>query len=78
MAKIMAKPMTKEELLAKAIKPADDAMCLHPFFRGKMQTLPRCVVRDFSDFAIWYTPGVAAPCRAIKEDKEKVYDYTSK
>jgi len=43
-----------------------------------MQTVPRCAVRDFQDFAIWYTPGVAAPCRAIAEDKEKVYQLTSK
>jgi malate dehydrogenase (oxaloacetate-decarboxylating) len=43
-----------------------------------MQTMPRCIVRDFNDFAIWYTPGVAAPCRAIKDDPEKVYEYTSK
>jgi len=74
----LAQRVTKEELLAKARKPAEDAMRLHPFYRGKMQTLPKCVVRDFDDFAIWYTPGVAAPCRAIKDDKEKVYQYTNK
>jgi len=70
--------VTKEELLAKARKPAEDAMKLHPFYRGKMQTMPRCAVRDFNDFAIWYTPGVAEPCRAIQVDKEKVYEYTNK
>jgi len=70
--------VTKEELLAKARKPAEDALKLHPFYRGKMQTMPKCLVRDFSDFAIWYTPGVAAPCLEIKEDKEKVYRYTNK
>ena len=70
--------VTKEELLAKARKPAADAMKLHPFYRGKMQTVPRCAVRDFNDFAIWYTPGVAEPCRAIQADKEKVYEYTNK
>ena len=53
-------------------------MKLHPFYRGKMQTMPKCVVRDFNDFAIWYTPGVAEPCMAIKADKEKVYEYTNK
>ena len=74
----MSTRVTKEELLAKARKPAEDAMKLHPFYRGKMQTMPRCAVRDFSDFAIWYTPGVAEPCRAIHADKEKVYDYTNK
>ncbi len=74
----MSQKVTKEELLAKARKPAEEAMRLHPFYRGKMQTVPRCVVRDFSDFAIWYTPGVAEPCKAIHADREKVYEYTSK
>ena len=74
----MSQRMTKEELLAKARKPAEEAMRLHPFYRGKMQTVAKCVVRDINDFSIWYTPGVAAPCRAIKDDKEKVYEYTNK
>ncbi len=70
--------LTKEELLAKANKPSEDAMRLHPYFRGKIQTVPKCVVRDYSDFAIWYTPGVAAPCRAIHDNEELVYEYTNK
>ena len=74
----MLRKATKEELLARAHKPAEDAMRLHPFYRGKMQTMPKCVVRDFNDFAIWYTPGVAEPCKAIKEDKGKVYEFTNK
>ncbi len=74
----MAEKITKEELIAKARKPAEDAMKLHPFYRGKMQTAPKCVVRDFTDFAIWYTPGVAEPCKAIQADKEKAYEYTNK
>ena len=69
---------TKEELLAKANKPAQDAMFLHPFYRGKMQTVPKCAIRGLQDFAIWYTPGVAAPCKAIQKDPELVYEYTNK
>ena len=49
-----------DALLAKAKKPAADAMVLHPFYRGKTETALKCTVRDFNDFAIWYTPGVAA------------------
>ena len=67
-----------ETLLAKATKPSQDAMLLHPFYRGKVETTLKCCVRDFNDFAIWYTPGVAAPCKAIEADPEKVYDYTNK
>ncbi len=71
-------PVNVEELLAKAKKPAQDAMKLHPFYRGKTQTALRAPVRNFDDFAIWYTPGVAAPCRAIQENPELVYEHTSK
>lgn len=67
-----------EELLAKAKKPSADAMKLHPFYRGKVETTLKCTVRSFDDFAIWYTPGVAAPCRAIEKDPELVYEYTNK
>ncbi|MFM8321761.1 MAG: NADP-dependent malic enzyme [Chloroflexota bacterium] len=67
-----------EQLLAKAKKPAADAMKLHPFYRGKVETALKCCVRTFNDFAIWYTPGVAAPCRAIEKDPDLVYEYTNK
>lgn len=69
---------TREELLARAQKPTEDAMRFHPFFRGKIQTVPRCAIRDLSDFNIWYTPGVAGPCMAINRNKELVYEFTSK
>jgi malate dehydrogenase (oxaloacetate-decarboxylating) len=72
------KTINVDELLARAQKPSADAMKLHPFYRGKVETALKCTVRDFNDFAIWYTPGVAAPCRAIVADPEKVYDYTNK
>ena len=70
--------LTKEELLAKAKKPAEDAMRLHPFYRGKIEMVPKCRVRDFTDFAIWYTPGVAQPCRAINANPELVDEYTNR
>jgi len=70
--------LTKEELLARARKPAEDAMRLHPFYRGKIEVVPKCAVRGMDDFAIWYTPGVAAPCRDIAAHPERVYDHTNK
>jgi malate dehydrogenase (oxaloacetate-decarboxylating) len=70
--------LTKEDLLAKAKEPAEDAMRMHPFYRGKVQIAPKCPIRTHDDFAIWYTPGVAAPCRAIREDEELAYEYTNK
>jgi malate dehydrogenase (oxaloacetate-decarboxylating) len=73
-----APPLNVDELLAKAKQPSADAMDLHPFYRGKVEIALKCCVRDFNDFAIWYTPGVAAPCRAIAEDPELVYEHTHK
>ncbi len=67
-----------KSLLAKAQKPSADAMKLHPFYRGKIETGIKVAVRSVDDFAIWYTPGVAAPCRAIQQDPALVYEYTSK
>ena len=67
-----------DELLARANKPAEEALRLHPFYRGKLQVLPKCPIRDLADFAIWYSPGVAAPCRAIQADPDLVYTYTNK
>ncbi|PKO20887.1 MAG: malate dehydrogenase, partial [Chloroflexi bacterium HGW-Chloroflexi-1] len=67
-----------QELLAKAQKPSADAMRLHPFYRGKIEVVPKGCIRSIADFAIWYTPGVAAPCRAIQADPELVYEYTNK
>lgn len=75
---LQEKEINIEELLAKAKKPSADAMLLHPFYRGKVETVLKCAVRDFNDFAIWYTPGVAAPCKAIHADPEMVYEYTNK
>jgi malate dehydrogenase (oxaloacetate-decarboxylating) len=67
-----------DDLLARAKKPAADALRLHPHYRGKIQTAPKAPIRSLADFAIWYTPGVAAPCRAIQEHPELVYEHTNK
>lgn len=73
-----AEPINVEALLAKAKQPSADAMRLHPFYQGKVETTLKARVKDFNDFAIWYTPGVAAPCRAIAEDPSLVYEHTHK
>ena len=70
--------LTKEQLIAKAEKPSKDAMELHPFYKGKIEVVPKCCIRDMDDFAIWYTPGVAAPCKDIHANPEAVLEHTSK
>jgi malate dehydrogenase (oxaloacetate-decarboxylating) len=72
------KKVSVEELLAKAEQPSKDAPRLHEYYKGKLGVSLKCRVRDFNDFAIWYTPGVAAVCKEIAKDKDKAYVYTNK
>ena len=74
----MTKKLTVEELLKKAKKPAKLALAYHPFYEGKIQIMPKCAIRTPADFAIWYTPGVAASCKAIKENPELVFQHTNR
>ncbi len=69
---------SKEKCLIRAEYPSTMALKMHPFYRGKLQVLPRCSISNYQDFSIWYSPGVAAPCNEIYKHKEKVYDYTGK
>jgi len=70
--------LTVEERLERAKLPGKKAPGMHAFYRGKIETTLKCAVTSFDDFGIWYTPGVAAPCREIEEEKGKVFDYTNK
>jgi malate dehydrogenase (oxaloacetate-decarboxylating) len=69
---------TVDELLAKAKKPAQLASPLHRFYQGKVQVMPKCAVTSPKDFAIWYTPGVAAPCKEIQANPEKSFELTNR
>ena len=51
---------------------------MHRFYEGKMQVIPKCAIRSVDDFAIWYTPGVAAPCRMIQADPDKSFELTNR
>jgi len=72
------KKVSVEELLKKAKKPAKLAPPYHRFYEGKMQVMPKCAIRTFYDFAIWYTPGVAQPCREIQKDPDLSFYYTNR
>ena len=72
------KPVNVEALLAKAQQPSADALRLHPRYQGKLAVTPKCPIRSLEDFAVWYTPGVAAPCRDIAQHPERVFAHTNK
>lgn len=56
----------------------EEAIKLHREWNGKISTVAKAKVKDRHDLAVAYTPGVAAPCRIIAENKAEVYNYTIK
>lgn len=54
------------------------AMEKHKEWAGKIEVISRAEVNNADDLSVAYTPGVAEPCLAIKEDPEKVYELTRK
>jgi malate dehydrogenase (oxaloacetate-decarboxylating) len=69
---------TVEELLAKAKKPSLLAPPMHRFYEGKVQVMPKCAITSPKDFAIWYTPGVAVPCKEIQANPDKSFELTNR
>ena len=69
---------TEDDKLERARRPGKLAKQLHEFYQGKIEVSLKAPVRSFSDFAIWYTPGVATPCREIAADQSKVWTDTNR
>ena len=70
--------LTAEERIARAKLPGKKAPGMHAFYHGKIETALKCSINSIDDFGIWYTPGVAAPCREIQEDPTMAFEYTNK
>ncbi|MDG6220132.1 MAG: NADP-dependent malic enzyme [Candidatus Thermoplasmatota archaeon] len=68
----------EKDKLLKATLPGRQAMEWHPFYRGKVEIINKCRIKDFSDFGVWYTPGVAEPCIAIHADPLASYEHTNR
>lgn len=57
-------------------RPSKAAVKAAPYYGGKLEIIPKIPVRSLEDFAVWYTPGVAAVCKAIKENRDLSFEYT--
>ncbi len=55
-----------------------EALRLHSEKKGKIEIISKVKIQDKKDLSLAYSPGVAEPCLEIKNNPEKVYDYTSK
>lgn len=60
--------MNKEEIALK----------LHSENKGKLEVKSKVKVENAYDLSMAYTPGVAEPCKKIRDNAEDVYKYTSK
>ncbi len=56
----------------------DEALKLHKENGGKIEIKSKVNVKTREDLSLAYTPGVAEPCKEIKNDPSTVYEYTSK
>ena len=52
------------------------AMEMHKKWQGKIEVNSRCELNNTDDLSIAYTPGVAEPCLAIKDNPDLSYEYT--
>ena len=53
-----------------------ESLKLHRQWKGKIEVVSRVEVKDKTALSLAYTPGVAEPCLAIKDDVNRSYDYT--
>ncbi|MTH52865.1 NAD-dependent malic enzyme [Bacillus mangrovi] len=56
----------------------EEALHMHRINKGKLESKSKVPVRNAKDLSLAYSPGVAEPCKAIYDDKSKVFDYTMK
>ena len=54
----------------------EEALQIHKEHNGKLTTVPKAKLEDAHDLSVLYTPGVAEPCRKIREDKDLSFEYT--
>lgn len=54
------------------------ALRMHAYYRGKVATISKVPLSGADELSIWYTPGVAEPCRAIEADVEASFSYTNR
>lgn len=54
----------------------EESLLVHKEHQGKMAIIPKAKLTDAHDLSVLYTPGVAEPCRKIKDDKDLSFAYT--
>lgn len=55
-----------------------DAIKMHQDAKGKISVNSKVKVENKEELSLAYSPGVAAPCLEIKDDRNRIYDLTAK
>ncbi len=72
------KPHEPEAEAKETEELSQRAVGLARHFQGKIETVPKVPVRSLTDFALWYTPGIAAVSRAIAAEPDAAFDLTGR
>lgn len=56
----------------------EQALALHKKHHGKLEVQSKVSLANAEDLTLAYSPGVAAPCLEIRNNPQKIYDYTAK
>ena len=54
----------------------EEALAIRLQYNGILTTASKVPLKDRHDLSVLYTPGVAEPCKLIKENKDLSFDYT--
>ena len=65
-----ANMLLTDELETRVEQPGEEVLRLHARYRGKTQIISNVPIGDAADLGVWYTPGVAVPCRANHHERQ--------
>lgn len=54
------------------------SLAAHKKYKGKLEIVSKVPLNNKHDLSLYYTPGVAEPCKEIFKNPESAYDYTFK
>ena len=54
------------------------ALEVHKKYKGKLEVVSKVPLKNIHDMSLFYTPGVAEPCKEIFKNPELAYSYTFK
>ncbi|HUI38982.1 MAG TPA: NADP-dependent malic enzyme [Thermoplasmata archaeon] len=73
-----AAPSADEPETERTAALGERSVRLARYYQGKIETVPKVPIRGMADFAIWYTPGIAAVCKEIQATPDHAFELTGR